>query len=825
MLAPPGFRDVQLRGTGATSRVYRAIDVRTGHPVALKRLHRQLLDTEDALARLRREFEILARLRHPALVPVRDVIRWQGDPTVVMDFIEGEDLEERIRAEGPLPFALVDRVARALFDVFAATHGAGVVHRDVKPQNVRLAADGRIFLLDFGSARFEASSELTATGATVGTPEYMAPELFAGSVYDPRVDVYAAGATLFAALTGRPPQEADSLAELAFRRARERIEPVASLREDVPPHLAQVVDRCLARVPEERYASAALAAWALDHPEPELDFRTRRAAQPPCLHCATQIPPASVICPACGSDHPFSYGAGSAHVVIRAVRDPRRLVELWSARFPERTSSAHLEALTERLAAVSWAPQRLVSFIDRREAARLADDLERAGAKAEIVEDEGTAGWRLYGWSLVFFLVALMLVGGFVLGVALEPQHLLLLAAPAALALLGERFGAVTQSMRGLLTDAPLPPVVQPGLRSGLLAGGGALGASAALTPAASGALVSMGAGSAAAVVASLASPLWVGSLGLLGAALVATWTRFSAAPRPATGSPEPSLGRKLRRAFGLPSHLAGRRPRAEVAVLLTATVLALVPSELAALGWVHGRLAELATVVAPSVPAPAAGLPAEPVLHTPAPEVPAASPAPILEGPVVAEGPVAAPPPPAAEVEAWPTAVGAGLVGLAFLAVLLNLRRRRGIRAEAEALAAELARPGLAEGGSALSAGAPSRMAPRTRQPGAALGAADLLVLEPSRDPFVAAARRRVADLAHVLPGEALDRVRGILDVLARAPSRRPEAAVVARSILESDPEQQLRFELLALEGQLEAAAAEEWFGSVRGGAEEEPP
>src|SRR5262249_51532360 len=152
-----------------------------------------------------------------AIVAVRDVIRWQGDPTVVMDFIPGADLKERIRG-GTLNATEIERIARALFEVLSAAHGAGIVHRDVKPQNVRIADDGRIYLLDFGSARLDASSQLTATGTTVGTPEYMAPELFAGSVYDPRVDIYGAGATLFECATGRAPQLAESLTELAFKR-------------------------------------------------------------------------------------------------------------------------------------------------------------------------------------------------------------------------------------------------------------------------------------------------------------------------------------------------------------------------------------------------------------------------------------------------------------------------------------------------------------------------------------------------------------------------------------------------------------------------------
>src|SRR5688572_29131820 len=233
MLPPHGFRDVVLCGTGATSRVFRATAA-SGRTVALKRLHRQLARTPEAVARLRRELEALGKLHHRAIVPVFDVIRWQGDPTIVMDYVPGRDLKDLIQSKGALSFAEAERIMRELLDALHVAHGAGIVHRDVKPQNVRIGEDGRVFLLDFGSARLDASSELTTTGTTVGTPDYMAPELFAGPVYDPRVDLYGVGATVFEALTGRAPQLADNLTALAWQRTHEDAPPLRSLREQTP---------------------------------------------------------------------------------------------------------------------------------------------------------------------------------------------------------------------------------------------------------------------------------------------------------------------------------------------------------------------------------------------------------------------------------------------------------------------------------------------------------------------------------------------------------------------------------------------------------------
>src|SRR5688572_23506224 len=261
-LGPPGFGDVTFCGAGATSRVFRGIELATGRVVALKRLHRQLVRDDKALARLKREFDALRSLRHAVLVEVSDVVSWDSDPTLVMTYIEGVDLKEHIARRGRLSDAETIHIARSLFDALSLTHGSGIVHRDLKPQNVRITPDGRVYLLDFGSARLDASSQLTATGTTVGTPEYMAPELFAGPVYDPRVDVYGVGATLYECVTGHPPQAADSLAELAHLRTSVDVPPVRTIAPSVPEALARVIDRCLARAPEDRFPTAALAAWS-----------------------------------------------------------------------------------------------------------------------------------------------------------------------------------------------------------------------------------------------------------------------------------------------------------------------------------------------------------------------------------------------------------------------------------------------------------------------------------------------------------------------------------------------------------------------------------
>jgi tRNA A-37 threonylcarbamoyl transferase component Bud32 len=809
MRAPAGFRDVTLTGAGATSRVFRAVDARTGHAVALKRLHRALLTSPEALARLKREFEALGRLRHPALVAVRDVIRWEGDPTLVMDFIEGRDLDRALAEDGPLAPEQAEALARTLFEALGTAHGAGIVHRDVKPQNVRLGPEGQVYLLDFGSARLDAASQLTETGTSVGTPDYMAPELFSGAVYDPRVDIYGVGATLFKALTGQPPHSAEALTELAYRRAREPAPRVRSVRPEVPAALAQVVDRCLERAPDHRFASCALARWALEHPRQERRFQARRRAHPPCLHCGAAIPPASAVCARCGSDHPFGFAPGSHHVVLHNVREPEAFVAAVTERFPERAGPEHLTHLSQRIAALGHESQRVVSFVDELEAQRLADALEAAGAQCEVEEDQGTSGWRLYGVSMALFLGAFVGLGQWLLGADLTWAHAALLALPAVGALALERVLAVARGAQGVLSSGRYPTSVVPGLRAGLGVGAGGLLGASVLAPVAGGALVSAGAAGAGAAASALALPLLVGGLSAAAAGAVAWWASFSAPRLSAAASPEPGLGSKLARAFSPPRALSSRRMRTETAVLLTASVLALVPAELAALDALGRAVPSLASVAAAGGPTlPAAPLPGVPVElapelgggMSPAPGLPEPAPvSPGLPGPTPEVGAPAAPQP---SLPSWAyllsLLLAAGGVGLA----AFILRRRRAVWADALRIEAGV-------GGRALPAGA----AP-VRRGGDRLRAPDALASLPAPDGFAVAARARAVDLAHVLPGEGVDRLRRALEAMSLGSGRTDSA--LARTIMETDPELHLRFQLLALEGELEARAAAAWWAEV---------
>ncbi|HEX5635432.1 MAG TPA: protein kinase, partial [Gemmatimonadales bacterium] len=242
-------------GRGGTARVYAAQDLRHRRVVALKVLRPEISIMLGA-DRFLREIEIAARLQHPHVVPLFDSGERDGLVYYVMPLLAGETLRERLAREGRLPIAEVVRLSREVADALGYAHRQGVVHRDVKPENVRLA-EGHAFVMDFGVARalYSATQHegITTAGLSVGTPAYMAPEqASAEPEIDGRADLYALGVIMYEMLAGRPPFRADTVQQVVAAQLATAPEPVERHREDVPPPLAALVRRLLAKAPARR---------------------------------------------------------------------------------------------------------------------------------------------------------------------------------------------------------------------------------------------------------------------------------------------------------------------------------------------------------------------------------------------------------------------------------------------------------------------------------------------------------------------------------------------------------------------------------------------
>jgi serine/threonine protein kinase len=258
-------------GRGGMAIVYRARDTRLKRPVAIKLLPPELAFRGDIRSRFMREAETAARLNHPNIVPIYSVDEREGMVYFVMALIQGESVGDRVRRAGPLPITEARRILREIADALAYAHTHGVVHRDIKPDNVLLdAASGRAMVTDFGIARAASDddaggSRLTATGAVVGTPSYMSPEQCSGDrEIDGRSDLYSLGTVAYQMLTGEPPFIGGNAPSIMMKQVTEPALPIRQRRGDVPEDLDRIVMRLLAKAPGDRFDNGAALVAALD---------------------------------------------------------------------------------------------------------------------------------------------------------------------------------------------------------------------------------------------------------------------------------------------------------------------------------------------------------------------------------------------------------------------------------------------------------------------------------------------------------------------------------------------------------------------------------
>ncbi|HET8528804.1 MAG TPA: Stk1 family PASTA domain-containing Ser/Thr kinase [Gaiellaceae bacterium] len=273
---------VRKLGAGGMANVYLAEDQELGRRVAIKILNERHANDEQFVERFRREAKNAAALSHPNIVSIYDRGEAEGTYYIAMEYIDGRSLKELVVTRGPAPLTVAVEYARQILSALRFAHRHGIVHRDIKPHNVLVDAEGRVKVTDFGIAR-AGTSQMTEAGSIVGTAQYLSPEQARGTNVDQRSDVYSLGIVLYELLTGTVPFTGDTPVEIAMKHLSAVPEPPSERRPDVPRDLDLIVLRALAKDPEDRYQSAEEMDADLER------FLRGSAVSPATEEAATQI--------------------------------------------------------------------------------------------------------------------------------------------------------------------------------------------------------------------------------------------------------------------------------------------------------------------------------------------------------------------------------------------------------------------------------------------------------------------------------------------------------------------------------------------------------
>jgi serine/threonine-protein kinase len=308
------YRIERAVGAGAMGSVYEGVQEGLGRKVAIKLLHGNLAFDQDAIARFQREAQAAAALGHPNIVQVIDFQWPQGEPPfLVMEHLTGQTLAEAIHTAGRLDAVRTARVAAQIASALTAAHGAGIIHRDIKPDNVFLVSVpgvGEVAkVLDFGIAKLDrrGDAQLTSDGTMLGSPAYMAPEQARGGAIDPRADIFALGSTMYRALSGRLPFEAPSLNAMLFAIAEQHAPPLAQVAPGVDARIVAIVERAMQKDPAARFQSAAEMRSALE------SFANAPVASPSFTPAPPYAPNASMMV---AQPAPARNSGGGAAIVI-----------------------------------------------------------------------------------------------------------------------------------------------------------------------------------------------------------------------------------------------------------------------------------------------------------------------------------------------------------------------------------------------------------------------------------------------------------------------------------------------------------------------------
>jgi tetratricopeptide (TPR) repeat protein/predicted Ser/Thr protein kinase len=365
------YRVKRLIGKGGMGVVYLVHDMELERDVALKVIRSDIASSPASLERFKREIQLSSKVTHHNVLRVYDLGESEGVKFLTMEYVQGEDLSDVVKRDGRLPFPRVMHYFRQICAGLGAAHEEGVIHRDLKPQNVMIDPTDRVLLTDFGLATVAESSSAARSGAIMGTPYYMSPEQVRGEELDRRSDIYALGIMLYEQLTGAIPFAGGSVTEVMKRRLTDTPRPVAELNRDLPVYIRKVIDKCLATDRDQRYASCD---EILKDIYDATEGKRRRRQTAAILSLA-----ATVVIGAVGASGWYVYRQRQAELAKN-----RPAVSVLVADFADRTDTPVFKGTLEQALAGGMEGASFVNAFSRSTARQIADEQIGPGSPLDV---------------------------------------------------------------------------------------------------------------------------------------------------------------------------------------------------------------------------------------------------------------------------------------------------------------------------------------------------------------------------------------------------------------------------------------------------------
>jgi serine/threonine protein kinase/predicted Zn-dependent protease len=382
------YQIIEDLGKGGMGRVYKAFDTEVREKLALKLLNPDIGTDERTIERFRNELKLARQISHRNICRMYDFSCEEGTYYITMEYVSGEDLKSLIHRIGALPIGKAVSIAGQVAEGLSEAHRLGVIHRDLKPQNIMIDRDGNARIMDFGIARSIAARGITGAGVMIGTPEYMSPEQVDGKEADPRADIYSLGIILFEMLTGRLPFEGDTPLSVAVKQKTDSPPDPKSLNAQIPDELGRIVLKCLEKSKEKRYQSAGEVLADLARIEKTLPTTTHPLPLKKTLtskQITVQFSLKKVLWPAVAITAVIA-GAIAIWRVIPHKAGPKRAIAVIG--FQNRTGDKNLDYLQEAI------PNLLITSLEQSghfrvtSWERLKDLLRQSGRDAAAVGDE-----------------------------------------------------------------------------------------------------------------------------------------------------------------------------------------------------------------------------------------------------------------------------------------------------------------------------------------------------------------------------------------------------------------------------------------------------